>query len=880
MIQKKKATKNKKLSVKLPSHIKPTKYELTLKSDLDAWVFSGSEIIDIVIDKPTNEITLHSKDLEIESAEIIIGKEKNFTTKISYNEKAETVTLVWKSKIKKGKAKLSIVFSGIISDGLRGFYRSHYTEGGVKKKIATTQFEATDARRAFPCFDEPAQKAEFHVSLIVPNSYTAISNTLPTKIAEHEAGYQIINFEKTPKMSTYLLAFIIGEFECIEGHTRAEPGSKFSRSGEPTRGPENLLPGEVRVRVFTTKGKKHQAKFALDVAIRSLEFYNNYFGVPYPLPILDLIALPDFESAAMENWGAVTFRETAVLVDDEHTSFANKQWVAIVIAHEIAHQWFGNLVTMHWWTDLWLNEGFASYMEYLCTDHMFPEWKVWDLYLSDRYAVALRLDALAGSHPIEVEVHHPSEINEIFDAVSYAKGSAVIRMLANYLGKDKFKEGLQYYMKKHKYGNTHTVDLWSAFEKVSKKPVKKIMQNWTGKMGYPLLTTKENKNGFSISQERFFSSRISKKQNKENTLWQVPIKYESNNEILTELLTKKSSPLVGKSISKVNIGESSMARVAYDEKTLARIKKEIEEGKLSSHDRLGLVRDVFALAEGGYIKAVTALEFALTFKNETEYIVWAELTSGIDRVHHIIADDKATKELYHKYAKEIFSPLARKMGFEKIKGEDNSHTFLRNLALSHAAFYGVEEIKNYAIKIFKEKSILPADIRSVVYSIVARNGGTKEWEAFEKMYSTATLDEERDRVGRALAQFTDKTLLARTLTFALSKSVRTQDAPFMIGAVWQNTNGRDLTWKFVQHNYKKLLATYGEGGHFLGRLLSPLGTHTKESDAKQIKEFFKKNVAPGAERTIAQSIEKILSNASWIKSDLKDIKSWLAKNYK
>lgn len=860
MIQKKKANKNKKKSVLLPSHIRPTKYELTLKSDLDAWVFSGSEIIEIVIDKPTNEITLHSKDLEIVTAEIIIGKKKEFATKISYVEKAETATFTFKNKIPKGKAKLSIVFSGIISDGLRGFYRSHYTEGGVKKKIATTQFEATDARRAFPCFDEPAQKAEFHVSLIVPNSYTAISNTLPTKIAEHEAGYQIINFEKTPKMSTYLLAFIIGEFEFIEGVTK----------------------DKVKVRVFTTAGKKHQAKFALDVAIRSLEFYNNYFGVEYPLPILDLIALPDFESAAMENWGAVTFRETAVLVDDEHTSFVNKQWVAIVIAHEIAHQWFGNLVTMHWWTDLWLNEGFASYMEYLCTDHMFPEWKVWDLYLTEKYAVALRLDALAGSHPIEVEVHHPSEINEIFDAVSYAKGSGVIRMLAVYLGKDKFKEGLQYYMKKHKYENTHTVDLWSAFEKVSKKPVKKIMQNWTGKMGYPLLTTKENKNGFSITQERFFSSRISKKQNKENTLWQVPIKYESNNEILSELLTKKSSPLIGASIGKVNTGENTMTRVLYDEKTLDRIKMEIKEGKLSSHDRLGLVRDIFALAEGGYINTTVALEFALAYKNETEYIVWAELTSGIDRVHHIIADDKNTKEMYHKYAKEIFSPLAHKMGFEKIKGEEHSHTFLRNLALSHAAFYGDEVIKKKALKLFKEsiKNPLPADLRSVVYSIVARNGSVKEWETFEKMYTTATLDEERDRVGRALAQFTDKTLLARTLTFALSKNVRMQDAPFMIGAVWQNTSGRDLTWKFVQHNYKKLLATYGEGGHFLGRLLSPLGTHMKESDAKQIKEFFKKNVAPGAERTITQSIEKVLSNASWIKSDLKDIKKWLTKNYK
>lgn len=867
MIQKKKAHKIKstnKESVRLPSHIYPTKYELTLKSDLEAWVFSGSEVIDIVVDKTISEITLHSKDLEIESAHISPSTLKGegrgeVAFKISYNEKAETATFYFKNKIPKGKAKLSIVFSGIISDGLRGFYRSHYTHDGVKKKIATTQFEATDARRAFPCFDEPAHKAEFHVSLIVPNSHTAISNTLPTKIAEHEAGYKIINFEKTPKMSTYLLAFIIGEFEYIEGFTK----------------------DKVRVRVFTTAGKKHQAKFALDVAIRSLEFYNNYFGVAYPLPILDLIALPDFESAAMENWGAVTFRETAVLVDDEHTSFANKQWVAIVIAHELAHQWFGNLVTMHWWTDLWLNEGFASYMEYLCTDHMFPEWKIWDLYLSDRYSVALRLDALAGSHPIEVPVHHPNEINEIFDAVSYAKGSAVIRMLAGYLGKDKFKEGLQYYMKKHKYGNTHTVDLWDAFEKVSRKPVKKIMQNWTGKMGYPLLTTKENKNGFNISQERFFSSRISKEKNNEKTLWQVPFSYESNKEQLKELLTKKSGPLIGTSIGKVNVGETTLSRVAYDNKTLARLAEEVISRKLSSHDRLGLVRDIFALAEGGYISTVTALEFSLTFKNEKEYIVWAELASGIDRVYHIISDDKEVKELYHTYARGIFTPLAEKMGFEKKKGEENSHTFLRNLALSHAALYGNAVIIKKAQELFlkSKQNPLPPDLRSVVYSIVARSGKIKEWKIFEKMYTGTEMDEERDRAGRALAQFKDASLLARTLNFALSKNVRMQDAPFVLGAVWQNTNGRDLTWKFVQKNWKMLLSRYGEGGHFLGRLISPLGLHTKVADAKQAQKFFKKNAAPGAARTLEQSLEKIYSNASWIKADMASIRKWLKKNY-
>lgn len=886
----KKKTNKKKVSVLLPAHITPVKYKLTLKSDLESFTFEGSEVIDIILDKATNIITLHSKDLEIETAKItspltplqstgegkksrnrepspVLGRgqgEAEFAYKISYNTKTETATFLFKNKIPKGKAKLSLVFSGIISEGLRGFYRSKYVLNGETKHIATTQFEATDARRAFPCFDEPAQKAVFDVSLIVPGTHTAISNTLPTKISEHEGGYKVIEFASTPKMSTYLLAFIIGEFEFVEGYTK----------------------DKTQVRVFTTPGKKHQAKFALDVAIKSLEFYNNYFGIPYPLKTLDMIAIPDFESGAMENWGAVTYRETAILVDDEHSSLSNKQWVALVIAHELAHQWFGNLVTMHWWTDLWLNEGFASYIEYLAVDHIFPNWKIWDQFLTSDTAVALRLDALTNSHPIEVKVNHPSEINEIFDAVSYSKGASVIRMLAEYLGHDDFKKGLQHYLKKHSYKNTHTTDLWESFEKISKKPVKKIMANWTGKTGYPLLSLKMGSNKvYKVNQERFFSSRISQKKNKESVTWQIPIAYESNREIQKELLTKKSAPLLGTSIGKVNVGESSLVRVRYDEETLARLANEIQSGKLGVHDRLGIIRDLFALAEGGYISTATALEFSLVYKNETEYIVWAEISSGINRVYNIITDESFKNE-YKKYALALFSPLAQKIGWEKKharngkqggKGEDHSHTFLRSLALANAGAYGDINIIKHAQKLFQNrmKNPIQADIRSVVYNIVAINGSEKEWKIFEKLYREEKMHEEKNRYGSALGYFKNKTLLTKTLHFATSENVRTQDAPSIMSTVWSNSAGRDITWKFVQHNWNTLLKRYGEGGHFLGRILVPLGTHLKVSDAKQIEKFFKTRPAPGATRTIEQSLERIYSNASWLKADKIAIKNWL-----
>jgi puromycin-sensitive aminopeptidase len=848
----------KKNSVLLVPHITPTRYNLTLKPDMDNFVFEGSETIDIVLDKDVKTITLHSKDIAISTAEIKIGKEIQFADKIEYDTAAETATFTFKKSIKKGKAKLNIVFSGIISENLRGFYKSRYEIDGVTKHIATTQFEATDARRAFPCFDEPAQKAIFDVHLVIPGDHIAISNTLPIRVAEHEAGFKTVSFAPTPKMSTYLLAFIIGHFEYLEGQTGG--------------------PNPTLVRVYTTPGKKHQAKFALEVALKSLNFYNEYFKIPYPLDTLDMIAIPDFESGAMENWGAVTYRETAILVDEEHSSLSSKQWVALVVAHELAHQWFGNLVTMQWWTDLWLNEGFASYIEYLAVDHIFPEWKIWDQFLTSDTAVALKLDALSNSHPIEVKVNHPSEISEIFDAVSYSKGAAVIKMLAEYIGHDAFRLGLQHYLKKHSYKNTNTVDLWEAFEKTSKKNVKEIMKNWTSKTGYPLLTLSKEKSGYFISQERFFSSRISAEENKEKTIWQVPVSYESNQEVLKMLITKPKSPLIGSAIGKINKGELTLSRVRYDKETLERIASDISENKIPTHDRLGVIRDLFALAEGGYIPTTEALDFALHYKDEKEYIVWAEISGGINRIRNIHINEK-TIESFSKYALSIFSPLAKHLGWEKNEGEPHSNVFLRNLALLNAGLYGDKTIIKQAHAIFKSGSI-PADLRSVVYSIITLNGSKKEWVNFENLYKKEKMHEEKNRYGNALTMFKDKGLLLKTLEFSLSQNVRNQDAPQIVTSVWSNSQGKDIAWSFVKDNWSTLLSRYGEGGHSLSRLLSAIGTHTNTKDLKDIQKFFTKNKAPGAERTIEQGIEKINSNIAWIKDEQKNITKWLTKKYK
>lgn len=849
--------KTKRQSIRLPKSILPLRYKLTIRPDLESFTFSGQEIIYINIKKPITSITLHAKDLDIETVEIFQKDNSQFASKINYNTKSETTTFYFKNKTRIGKAKLSIIFSGIINDSLRGFYRSRYEINGITKHIATTQFEATDARRAFPCFDEPAHKAIFDVSLIIPNEHTAISNTLPIKIAPHEAGYKIVSFSPTPKMSTYLLAFIIGDFEYIENHTK----------------------NNVKVRVFTTHGKKHQAKFALEVAIKSLEFYEEYFNIPYPLKTLDMIAIPDFESGAMENWGAITYRETAILVDENHTALPNKQWVALVIAHEIAHQWFGNLVTMHWWTDLWLNEGFASYIEYLAIDHIFPNWKIWNHFMISDHNVALSLDGLKNSHPIEVKVNHPNEINEIFDKISYSKGAAIIRMLAKYLGEETFRTGLHYYLKKHSFKNTSTINLWESLEKVSGKPVGQIMKTWTRQTGYPLISINpniHNSDTIEIKQERFLVNRAVRKETPQNNLWTIPL--EINNEKI--LLKQKKIEINNNFIGKINKGENAFIRVNYTIDQLNLIKNDILENKLSPIDRLAIIRDLFALAEGGYIKTSFVLEYTLIYRNETEYMVWSEISQGISKIHNLIALEKFNQK-YQKYVLNLFTPLANKKGFEPKVKENHEDVFLRNLSIAKSGIYGDQKIINQAQILFKErlKKSINKDIRGSIYQIVASNGNEKEWATFEKLYKEEKMQEEKDRLARALASFKDKNLLSKTLNFALSNNVRIQDSPFMIIAVWQNVYGRDIAWSFVKNNWTNLNKKYGQGGHFINKLLSPLENHIAIKDIIDIDKFFSKNTTPGAERALEQAKEKIITNASWVKADKLDIERWLNKNF-
>ncbi|MBI2600294.1 M1 family metallopeptidase, partial [Candidatus Daviesbacteria bacterium] len=747
-----------KRSVRLPSHVKPERYKIMLKPDLNEFTFTGLETIYLSLEKPTKQITLHAVELEIESAEFMHQTKEIWAGKISYDKKGETAIFTFPKFLQTGKGELKLEFKGILNDKMRGFYRSKYHVAGEEKHLATTQFESTDARRAFPCFDEPSKKAIFDVTLMVPVSTTAISNTVESNILEHESGYKTVEFAPTPKMSTYLLAFIVGEFEYIEGKTK----------------------DGVLVRVFTTPGKKNQAKFALDVAIKCLEFYNNYFGIDYPLPVLDLIAIPDFAAGAMENWGAVTYRESTLLIDEERSSTANKQWVALVIAHELAHQWFGNLVTMEWWTHLWLNEGFASFIEFLAIDHIFPQWDIWTQFVSTELADAFSLDSLKNTHPIEVEVGHPAEISEIFDKVSYSKGASILRMLWKYLGEKDFQKGLQYYLKRHAYGNAQTEDLWKALEEVSGKPVSKVMKNWTSKPGHPVIKLKVKlpfggpNSKVELTQSRFFSSPISRKESQDKTIWSIPLD--------GKLMDKKNMELANK-WEKLNVGEVSLARVDYPHEYLKKLEEQVKNGKLSAPDRLGLIRDSFDLAQSGQSPISLALELAKSYQDEEDFTVWSELTGKLAQLDSLLADED-----FKAYGRQIYRQIAAKMGWEKRKGEKHTDSLLRSIVLNMFGGFGDKETIKKAQELFGKR--IDPDLAGVVYNLVAENGGIKEFNTLIKMYKQQENQQEKDRIGRSLGKFKNKNLLSKTLDFSISKHVRFQNSLGIIASVWHNPNGR------------------------------------------------------------------------------------------
>ena len=850
--------------VLLPDDVRPKKYRVNLIPDLTQCTFIGKVEIEVEIQKSTSRIVLHAAELELKSGELRQNDATRVPTQILPDEKTETATLEFGESLAAGPATLSIDFTGTLNDQMRGFYRSEYLVKGEKRTMAVTQFEATDARRAFPCWDEPATKATFDVTLEVPVDRIAISNMPIVETKTGQNGLKVVRFAESPIMSTYLLAFIVGEFDVVE---------EKSREG-------------VLVRVYTPLGKKEQGRFALDVASRTLSFFDDYFGIPYPLPKMDLIAIADFAAGAMENWGAVTYRETAILVDPDQSSEATRQRVAVVIAHELAHQWFGNLVTMEWWTHLWLNEGFASWIEYLAVDELFPEWQMWTQFVYSDLSRALELDGLENTHPIEVEVTDPNEISEIFDAISYSKGSSVIRMLAAYLGEDTFRRGLNDYLKQHQYSNATTEDLWKALGKASGKPVKEMMDTWTKQGGYPVLSVEEKDGSLLLDQSRFFVSGIPRKK-KDTTQWSVPVGVVSSD------LAQENFSLLGKPSGqmsltgqkkgwlKVNKGQTGYYRVKYSPAMMIGLSRAVESMELSPEDRLGLENDAFALARAGLLSTQHALNLALAYKNESDFTVWADLSAGLDELDVLLCGDPCY-ENFEAFVRNLYGGVAGRIGWDKKSGESHLTTLLRSLVIGELGGYGDAKIIDEAWKRFSRfqqdpKSLSP-DLRFPVYRLFVENGDKDAYEQVLDLFRKADLHEERLRCLRALGYSQNQELLQRTLDLSLSSEIRAQDTPLLVGSVAGNGLGRDLAWNFLKAQWAEFDRRYGKGGFLLGRVISSTteNFHSEEK-AKEVEEFFHSHPVPAAERTIRQSLECIRSNHLWLQRDSESIRQWLAQ---
>lgn len=820
----------------------PVNYELVFEPDFKTFTFKGKERILINITRPVNTITLNAAEIDIKKC-TISWHGVEIKPKIRIDEKNEELTLTFSKKIS-GKAHLSIDFIGYLNDKLVGFYRSKYKLNGKEKHLATTQFEAADARRAFPCWDEPEAKAKFDISFLVDNKLTAISN-MPVVSKKRVGKKTLYKFDTTPIMSTYLVYLGVGEFEFLQGRL-----------------------GKSVIRIVTTRGKKHLGKLSLEFTKQFLSYFQRYFKIPYPLPKLDMLAIPDFAAGAMENWGAITFRETILLYDPKTSSTETKQHIAEVIAHELAHQWFGNLVTMRWWNDLWLNESFATFMATKAVDSLYPKWDFWDQFLISEMTGGLSLDSLKSSHPIDVKVKSPSDVRQIFDEISYNKGGSVLMMLEEFIGQKNFQKGLHNYLKKHEYRNATTEDLWDSLGKASGQPVRKIMNTWVRQVGYPIIETTVKDSKVRLEQKRFLLESTGKPKSEK---WIIPLSIRTADKKISKLMTTPIT-VSFKDWFKVNDGQKGFYRVKYDEYSLGLLEKLIEQKAISNVDRWSIHHDLVALCLSNQIPFRRYLEFIRCYEEEDDYVVLSDIISSLNFFYLILSNEEfwpEIKEFIHNFFKKIFERL----GWDSVKDEKTTTALLRNQVINSLGRLDNQEIINEAKarfeKLLKTDSLNP-DLRGSVYSTIAWSGDYSTYQKILSMYRKAPTQEEMVRLLSSLANFQGKKILSKTLQFTLSKEVRTQNLFQPIARMVTNPQGKDLVWPWIKKNWKGIVSRFGVGNPLLNRIMGSVSIVTDLKKEKEIQQFFTRHHVPGTEMKLAQTLEKIRINARFIQSVRKE----------
>ncbi len=834
----------------LGDNVVPVNYDLTFETNLKTFRYTGTETVRAKIMKPTNLIKMNADELRIGKASVV-SKGKRFGARVSYNKKEQEMTLRLKSRVS-GDVEITIGFTGKNNDGLYGFYRSRYTGRGRSGYILTTQFEPADARHAFPCFDEPAFKAAFDIHLIIDKKLDAISNMPVTSTKPYAHGKKIVTFRTTPVMSPYLLYLGVGRYEYLNGSL-----------------------GNLKLRLITVPGKIKYAKMAMEFAKKSVAYYQKYFGIRYPLPKLDLIGIPDFSAGAMENWGAITFREVDLLGDSKLSSVAVMQRIASVVAHEIAHQWFGDLVTMQWWNDLWLNESFATFMSYKAVDSAYPEWDSMLQYVLDNTGAALAADQLNTTHPINVFVNEPGEVNQVFDDISYAKGGSLLGMLEDYVGAETFRKGLHSYLSANGYRNATTYDLWSSLGRAAKKDRKRIDVGrvagyWVDHPGYPIVNVEQQANGaLELDQERF----LLLEREKSSQIWPIPLHYTVGGKPGFMLFDSKKAEIKANAeeYTKLNLSQKGIYRVGYPTEQLRKLGALIKEKRLAPLDSFGVEDDLFSLARSCRITLDDYLDFVERYCMDAEYPLSESVSGHLNGVMLRFYGRKPYERI-RRISLRYHSRLLNELGWEKKEGERSVMTMLRAQTVGALGMCGDERVISTTAEMFegakKGKGIAP-DLKSAVYRTCAWNGGAGTFEAIKSMFKRAELPEDRIRLQGSMGAFRDEGILTEALEFAVSGAVRYQDSYITPANISGNPVGRKLLWDWIRRNWKMLMKRNAPGTHMLKSYVADLRAADDEGTLSEIRSFFskKENVRNDIKKDIAQTLETIEINMRFVEKN-------------
>ena len=846
---------------RLPEVARPENYKLTFTPDLENAKFTGDETVAIRVLKPTSEITLNSAEIEFQDVTITSGNSTQ-KAKVTPEKEKEMVVLSVDKPLSAGPATIHISYTGTLNDQMRGLYLGKDSQG---RRYAATQFEATDARRAFPSFDEPDYKATFDISAVVDKGLVAISNQKVTSDVPGPGDKHTVHFATTSKMSSYLAALVVGNFEYVEGEADGIP-----------------------IRVYSSNGKKEMGKFALESAEYILTYYDKYFGIKYPYGKLDLIGLSDFSAGAMENTGCITFREVILLVDEKHGSVDLKKGIAGVIAHEMAHQWFGDLVTMKWWDDIWLNEGFATWMESKPVEAWKPEWNV-NLDDVSGTSQTLNLDSLANTRPIHQAVETPAQIQELFDGIAYGKASSVLRMLESYLGEETFRAGVNAYLKQHQYANATAEDFWNAQAKTSKKPVDQIMPTWVKQPGAPIISVKAQCSGSStsvtLSQQRFFFDRA-KLADPGDELWQVPLCMKGsatgNSAPKCEVLTKKEETFSLPGCSTwvlANAGASGYYHVGYQPDAVRALAADAET-KLTPAERISVQGDLWASVRAGREPVGDYLAFAQGLQSDENRAVVEAVISRLNYISQYLLSD-TDRDSYRAWLRQYLAPAIKEVGWEPKPGESDEKKALRSRlfnALGHDARdpEALEEARKLADKALADPSSVDHELAGSAFRLAALNGDEDFYNKLMAALKNPKAPEDYYTYLFSLSQFSDPKLLQRTLDFAISPDVRSQDALRLVTGVLVNPAGQKLAWDFIREHWS---AIEKAGGPFASaQVVGATGVFCDAGLRDQVTEFFTAHKVEAAERTYKQSIERINSCVDLKSQQEPQLASWLGQH--